>query len=126
MGQLISMMKSTFQKLNWYLHFFIRSDYILRNNDHIAYRYRIVEEIGKGSFGKVIQAYDHKQNRSCALKMIKSKKKFYSQALIEIRILKFLRDKDPDDDYFNIKILNYFQFRNHIVMFCNVTRLMFY
>jgi serine/threonine protein kinase len=75
--QLISTMKSYSEKIHSFNRFY-SSDYILRNNDHIAYRYRIVEEIGKGSFGKVIQAYDHKQNKHVALKMIKSKKKFYS------------------------------------------------
>lgn len=32
-------------------------------HDHIAYRYEILEVIGKGSFGQVVRALDHKTNK---------------------------------------------------------------
>ena len=43
--------------------------------DHIAYRYEILELLGKGSFGQVIRAYDHKTQQYVAIKIIRNKKR---------------------------------------------------
>ena len=40
-------------------------------HDHIAYRYEILEVIGRGSFGQVIRALDHKTNTQVAIKIIR-------------------------------------------------------
>jgi len=40
-------------------------------HDHIAYRYEILEVIGKGSFGQVIRALDHKTGKQVAIKIIR-------------------------------------------------------
>jgi dual specificity tyrosine-phosphorylation-regulated kinase 2/3/4 len=37
-----------------------QGDLKVYSKDHIAYRYEILEMIGKGSFGQVFRAYDHK------------------------------------------------------------------
>jgi dual specificity tyrosine-phosphorylation-regulated kinase 2/3/4 len=37
-----------------------QQEYIVVMNEHIAYRYEIVKKIGKGSFGIVLRAFDHK------------------------------------------------------------------
>lgn len=47
-------------------------------NDHIAYRYEVLERIGKGSFGQTFKVMDHKRKTLAALKMIRNKKKFHS------------------------------------------------
>ena len=59
-----------------FLPYCYSGDYILRFNDHIAYRYQILKSVGKGSFGKVVKVKDHKLNKTCCIKMIKSNKKF--------------------------------------------------
>ncbi|KAA6366418.1 MAG: putative Dual specificity protein kinase [Streblomastix strix] len=91
-------------------------DYIMYLNDHVIYRYEIVEVLGKGSFGQVVKVVDHKTNRSCALKIIKNKKKFHKQGLIEVKLLEYIRDNDPEDITNNIRIFDYFYFRNHLCM----------
>uniref|UniRef100_A0A1B6DNE8 dual-specificity kinase n=2 Tax=Clastoptera arizonana TaxID=38151 RepID=A0A1B6DNE8_9HEMI len=83
-------------------------------HDHICYRYEILEVIGKGSFGQVIRALDHKTNQHIAIKIIRNKKRFHHQALIEVRILDHLRKKDQDSSYNVIHMLEYFYFRNHL------------
>ncbi|XP_071453889.1 dual specificity tyrosine-phosphorylation-regulated kinase 4 [Hetaerina americana] len=83
-------------------------------HDHIAYRYEILEVIGKGSFGQVIKALDHKTNKHVAIKIIRNKKRFHHQALIEVRILDHLRKKDKDSSHNVVHMTEYFYFRNHL------------
>ena len=40
-------------------------------HDHVAFRYEILEVIGKGSFGQVIRALDHKTGQQVAIKIIR-------------------------------------------------------
>ncbi|XP_055712014.1 dual specificity tyrosine-phosphorylation-regulated kinase 2 isoform X1 [Phlebotomus papatasi] len=83
-------------------------------HDHICYRYEILEVIGKGSFGQVIRALDHKTNQHVAIKIIRNKKRFHHQALVEVKILDELRKKDKDGSHNVIHMLDYFYFRNHL------------
>lgn len=64
--------------------------YIKVIHDHIAFRYEILQVIGRGSFGQVVKARDHKTNTEVALKIIRNKKRFHQQALIEVKILEHL------------------------------------
>ncbi|KAJ8669992.1 hypothetical protein QAD02_001251, partial [Eretmocerus hayati] len=85
-------------------------------HDHISYRYEILEVIGKGSFGQVIRALDHKTGQHIAIKIIRNKKRFHHQALIEVKILDHLRkkDKEANSSHNVIHMLEYFYFRNHL------------
>uniref|UniRef100_A0A158P6J8 Dual specificity tyrosine-phosphorylation-regulated kinase mbk-2 n=1 Tax=Angiostrongylus cantonensis TaxID=6313 RepID=A0A158P6J8_ANGCA len=87
--------------------------YQLVAHDHIAYRYEILKVIGKGSFGQVIKAYDHKYQQYVALKLVRNEKRFHRQADEEIRILDHLRRQDTDGSHNIIHMLDYFNFRNH-------------
>ncbi|XP_076029415.1 uncharacterized protein LOC143018156 isoform X2 [Oratosquilla oratoria] len=83
-------------------------------HDHISYRYEILEVIGKGSFGQVIRALDHRTGEYVAIKIIRNKKRFHHQALVEVKILDHLRRKDRDQHHNVIHMLDYFYFRNHL------------
>uniref|UniRef100_A0A8D2CRQ4 Dual specificity tyrosine-phosphorylation-regulated kinase 4 n=1 Tax=Sciurus vulgaris TaxID=55149 RepID=A0A8D2CRQ4_SCIVU len=83
-------------------------------HDHIAYRYEVLEMIGKGSFGQVAKCLDHKNNELVALKIIRNKKRFHHQALVELRILEALRRKDKDNSYNVVHMKDFFYFRNHL------------
>lgn len=83
-------------------------------HDHISYRYEILEVIGKGSFGQVVRALDYRTNKPVAIKIIRNKKRFHHQALVEVRILDELRKKDPNNEHNVIHMLDYFYFRNHL------------
>ncbi|XP_022091237.1 dual specificity tyrosine-phosphorylation-regulated kinase 4-like isoform X2 [Acanthaster planci] len=83
-------------------------------HDHLTYRYEILEVIGKGSFGQVVRAMDHKTGDTVAIKIIRNKKRFHHQALIEVKILDALRRKDKDNSNNVIHMLEYFYFRNHL------------
>jgi dual specificity tyrosine-phosphorylation-regulated kinase 2/3/4 len=68
-----------------------RGDYRIRMHDHLQYRYQITEVLGQGSFGQVVRARDHKTGEWVAIKVIRNKKSFHSQALVEVKILEDLR-----------------------------------
>lgn len=88
--------------------------YIHVPHDHIAYRYEVLKVIGKGSFGQVVKAYDHKAHQHIAVKMVRNEKRFHRQAQEEIRILEHLRKQDKDNNMNIIHVLEHFTFRNHI------------
>ena len=92
-----------------------RNDYILIKNDHIHYRYEILEILGRGSYGQVIKAYDHKEKKLIAIKIIRNLSCIIHQAKIEIQILyKLIQNEEGKD--FVICILDHFIFRNHICL----------
>lgn len=69
-----------------------RGDYNIVMGDHLAYRYEVVDLLGKGSFGQVVRCVDHKEGGVVAIKIIRNKKRFHQQALVEVGILGRLRD----------------------------------
>jgi dual specificity tyrosine-phosphorylation-regulated kinase 2/3/4 len=69
-----------------------RGDYNIVGGDHLAYRYEVVDILGKGSFGQVVRCVDHKTGILVAVKIIRNKKRFHQQALVEVDILKKLRE----------------------------------
>ena len=68
-----------------------RGDYLVVNGDHLAYRYEVIDTLGKGSFGQVLSCRDHCTGQMVAIKIIRNKKRFHHQALVEIKILDNLR-----------------------------------
>lgn len=91
----------------------INGSYLPVMHDHIAYRYEILKVIGKGTFGSVLKAYDHKMNREVALKIVRNQKRFHVQSVQEIKILALLREKDVNDKMNVIHMFEDFTFRNH-------------
>jgi len=88
--------------------------YLHTPHDHIAYRYEVLKVIGKGSFGQVVKAYDHKLHQHVAVKMVRNEKRFHRQAQEEIRILEHLKKQDRDNSMNVIHVFENLTFRNHI------------
>jgi dual specificity tyrosine-phosphorylation-regulated kinase 2/3/4 len=91
-----------------------RGDYLVINHDHLAYRYEVMSLLGRGSFGQVLQCKDHKTGRYVAIKLIRNKRRFHHQALVEVKILENLTKWDPNEEFNVIKVLDSFYFRNHL------------
>ncbi|KZP29987.1 hypothetical protein FIBSPDRAFT_1038668 [Athelia psychrophila] len=91
-----------------------RGDYLIVNHDHLSYRYEVIDCLGKGSFGQVLQCRDHCTGQSVAIKIIRNKKRFHHQALVEIKILDNLRKWDHEEKHHVIKMTEHFYFRNHL------------
>ena len=91
-----------------------RGDYKIMIGDQISYRYEIVQVLGRGSFGQVVKAIDHKTKQEVALKVIRNKSRFHEQALVEVKILKYLKEKDPNDQHCVVHLIDHFSFRKHM------------
>ena len=103
-----------------------RGDYRVVVNDHIGYRYEVLGTVGKGSFGQVMKCYDMKNKEMVALKIIRNKKRFHHQALVEVKVLKHLKDKDPNSNSNIIHLKDYFYFRNHLCITFNLLSMNLY
>ncbi|KZV68794.1 kinase-like protein [Peniophora sp. CONT] len=91
-----------------------RGNYLVVNGDQLAYRYEIIDTLGKGSFGQVLSCRDHWTGQMVAIKLIRNKKRFHHQALVEIKILDNLRKWDAEEKHHVIKMTEHFYFRNHL------------
>ena len=88
--------------------------YLIIAHDHISYRYEVLKVLGKGSFGQVLKAYDHKMQMHVALKVVRNEKRFHRQAQEEVKILEHLRRQDKDNTHNIIHMIDHFTFRNHV------------
>lgn len=64
----------------------------------------------------MFKAFDHKKKQECAIKIMKKDKVYYAQALNEIKLLNFIKEKDTNSSSNIVKIHNYFMFRGHVVI----------
>lgn len=90
-----------------------RGDYQVRLHDHIAYRYEVLDFLGKGSFGQVLKCLDHKTGQVLALKIIRNKKRFHQQGAVEVKILRQIT-KNAHERTYAVNILDTFVFRSHL------------
>lgn len=91
-----------------------RGDYTTVVHDHFGYRYEVLSVLGRGSFGQVLKCYDYKLHTLVALKIIRNKKRFHHQALVEVKVLEMLKHRDADDSSNVVHMRGSFYFRNHL------------
>jgi serine/threonine protein kinase len=90
------------------------SNYKAVIGEHIAFRYELQSQLGKGSFSRVYQAQDHKTHTTVALKILKSGRPFRKAGTVEVELLKLIKEKDPMDKSNLVKVLKCLVFRKHI------------
>ena len=91
-------------------------DYIIKKGNQLNYRYELLCNLGKGSYGEAIKCYDHKTNEYVCIKIIKSHSKFYHQAIIEVNILEYISSHDTNSETNCVRFYTHFTFRNHICL----------
>ncbi|OLL25696.1 Dual specificity protein kinase lkh1 [Neolecta irregularis DAH-3] len=82
---------------------------------------KIVQQLGQGTFGKVVQCLDLRANKLVAIKVIRSVQKYRDASRIELRVLDTLRQHDPLNEHNCIHFIACFDYRNHI---CIVTEML--
>jgi len=61
--------------------------YIPEVGEQIGYRYQVISNIDRGSFGQVVRAIDYKLKREVAVKLSRNKSHDFKNAKTEIKIL---------------------------------------
>jgi len=84
--------------------------------DHLAYRFEVLDKLGSGSFGQALKCLDHKTGVVVAIKVIRNKKRFQHQAGVELRLLRYLKQKDKNDENNIVRVLDYAIFRKHLLL----------
>ncbi|KAL7422897.1 serine threonine protein kinase CMGC group [Cryptotrichosporon argae] len=87
--------------------------YIVKPDDVIGGRYKIVRLLGQGTFGKVVEAKHIESRRKVAIKIIRAVQKYRDASKIEIRVLEALKKHDPTNQNKCIHLTEHFDFRNH-------------
>ncbi|EIE78109.1 hypothetical protein G6F46_005224 [Rhizopus delemar] len=77
-------------------------------------RYEILELMGQGTFGQVVQCRELSTNQYVAIKIIKRHNAFTAQGEKEINILKMLNQALNDDMNRYLQLRDHFVFREHI------------
>lgn len=62
-------------------------DYLVLVQDHLAFRFEVLHVLGSGSFGQVVCCWDHQRRQQVAIKIIRNRKKYKEQSLVEVQIL---------------------------------------
>ncbi|XP_030044075.1 dual specificity protein kinase CLK2 isoform X2 [Microcaecilia unicolor] len=83
--------------------------------DCLQERYEIVNTLGEGTFGRVVQCIDHRRGGArVALKIIKNVEKYKEAARLEINVLEKINEKDPDNKHLCVKMFDWFDYHGHM------------
>uniref|UniRef100_A0A8D3AXI3 dual-specificity kinase n=1 Tax=Scophthalmus maximus TaxID=52904 RepID=A0A8D3AXI3_SCOMX len=87
---------------------------IYKTGDILVDRYEIVDTLGEGTFGKVVQCLDHgRRGSQIALKIIKNQEKYREAAKLEINVLEKISEKDPHNRHC-VQMLDWFHYYGHV------------
>lgn len=79
-------------------------------------RYKILSDLGEGTFGKVVECWDRKECQRVAIKVVRSVSKYREAARLEIDVLLHLNRHDPDNFYHCVKLYSCFDYHSHVCM----------
>lgn len=79
-------------------------------NEHIAFRFQMLQVLGKGSFGGVIKCIDHKTKTNVAIKFLRDRETHHDQISMENRFLNILQEDGGPNNHHIIHLLETFSF----------------
>mmetsp|Transcript_26650 Transcript_26650/g.82452 ORF Transcript_26650/g.82452 Transcript_26650/m.82452 type:complete len:458 (-) Transcript_26650:415-1788(-) len=71
-------------------------------------RFKMLSLLGEGTFGKVVECWDRKLKKYCAVKIVRNVPKYTRDAKVEIDFMERLRSADPRDNFPLMKIQRHF------------------
>ncbi|XP_023685806.1 dual specificity protein kinase CLK2 [Paramormyrops kingsleyae] len=88
---------------------------VYRSGDVLQERYEIVNTLGEGTFGRVVQCIDHHRGGTrVALKIIKNVEKYKEAARLEINVLERINEKDPENKHLCVRMFDWFDYHGHM------------
>lgn len=86
--------------------------------DDLTDRYKLLDEIGEGTFGKVFECWDRKRSTRVAIKVVRNVERYREGAEVEIDILRKMDDHAARTrwDTCCIRLLNSFEYFGHVCM----------
>ena len=89
--------------------------YMLRVGDEFdGRRYRVQRQLGKGTFGRVVEMLDTQEDRTVAVKVVRAVDKYTHEAEIEAEIISKVQRSLPRSSGFPIaRLLRTFEHRGH-------------
>uniref|UniRef100_A0AAQ5Y2S7 dual-specificity kinase n=1 Tax=Amphiprion ocellaris TaxID=80972 RepID=A0AAQ5Y2S7_AMPOC len=86
-----------------------------RDTKQSVFADEIVDTLGEGTFGKVVQCLDHSRGGSrVALKIIKNLEKYREAAKLEISVLEKISEEDPSNKHNCVQMLDWFYYYGHV------------
>ena len=76
-------------------------------------RYEVLELAGQGTFGTVLDVYDHKRKARIALKVIRDIAQYASAAYIEVDVLERIRIADPEKKFGCVRLHSVFRMKHN-------------
>jgi len=86
---------------------------IYKVGDVLQNRYKIMAELGEGTFGKVVKCEDLQKGLILAIKIIKNVKKYRDAAKLEINVLTKLAKYDPKGENLCVEMYDWFDYHGH-------------
>lgn len=77
-------------------------------------RYKILSDLGEGTFGKVVECWDRREAFRVAIKIVRSVAKYRDAARLEIEVLEHLESNDSDGRYHCVRMLGWFEYQGHV------------
>ncbi|XP_050083600.1 uncharacterized protein LOC126570109 isoform X2 [Anopheles aquasalis] len=81
--------------------------------DVLNNKYKIIANLGEGTFGRVVKVKDLEADCFKALKIIKNVDKYREAAVLEIAALSKIKELDPNLDHLCVKMLDSFDYYGH-------------
>ncbi|CAH9106253.1 unnamed protein product [Cuscuta epithymum] len=87
--------------------------YVFSLGENLTPRYKILNKMGQGTFGRVLECWDRQTRDFVAIKVIRSIEKYRKAAMAEVDVLHRLSENDTAYSHC-VQILDWFDYRNHI------------
>lgn len=90
--------------------------YVYELGENLGSRYKVLNKIGEGTFGRVLDCWDRTHKDYVAIKLVRSVDKYRQAAQVELEVLNTLEKNDPDGTRHCVTLREWFDYRGHICM----------
>eukprot|EP00758_Cryptobia_borreli_P011804 Tbor_TRINITY_DN5693_c0_g1::TRINITY_DN5693_c0_g1_i1::g.9255::m.9255 len=97
-------------------------EYPIVINNVIAGRYQVLQYLDSAAFSRAVRCLDLKHNMEVCIKIIRNSKDFFDQSLDEIKLLQYINCNGDADDNCVLQLYDYFYFKEHIFIVCELLR----